>query len=103
VPTLADQSGKEVPTFVAISANTLAGDKSGQNAKASRNTNKLSNPRKYFADMKFGSRELKVAVVLVLTMCWLLVILARSQAPRDPASFEGSSLVGLAQPCNRAS
>mgnify|MGYP003576587994 CR=1 FL=1 len=68
----------------------------GQKAKASRNTNKVSNPRNYFAEMKFGSRELKVGVVLVLTVCWLLIILARSQAPRGPASFEASSLVGLA-------
>jgi hypothetical protein len=68
----------------------------GQKAKASGNTNKLSNRRNYFAEMKFGSHGLKVAVVLVFTVCWLLIILARSQAPRDPASFEGSSLVGLA-------
>ena len=68
----------------------------GQKAKASRNTNKLSNPRNYFAEINFGSQGLKVAVVLVFTVCWLLIILARSQAPRDPASFEGSSLVGLA-------
>jgi hypothetical protein len=38
----------------------------------------------------------KIAVVLVFTLCWLLIVLARSQAPQDPASFEGSSLVGLA-------
>ena len=68
----------------------------GQKAKASRNTNKLSNFGNYFAEMKFGSQGLKVAVVLVFTVCWLLIILARSQAPRDPASLEGSSLVGLA-------
>ena len=68
----------------------------GQKAKASRNTDKLSNPRNYFAEIKFGSQQLKVAVVLVFTVCWLLIILARSQAPRDPASFEGASLVGLA-------
>jgi hypothetical protein len=46
--------------------------------------------------MNFGSQGLKVAVVVVFTVCWLLIILARSQTPRDPASFEGSTLVGLA-------
>src|SRR5688572_2028402 len=48
------------------------------------------------AGMSFGSQGLKVAVVVAFTLCWLLIILVRSQAPRDPASFEGSSLVGLA-------
>jgi hypothetical protein len=46
--------------------------------------------------MKFGSAGLKIAVVLVFTLCWLLIVLVRSQAPRDPAAFDGSSLVGLA-------
>src|SRR5688572_29834266 len=48
------------------------------------------------AGMSFGSQGLKVAVVVAFTLCWLLIILVRSQAPRDPASTEGSSLVGLA-------
>ena len=68
----------------------------GQKAKASPKTNKASDLRNFFAEMKFGSFGLKVGVVLIFTVCWLLIVLARSQAPRDPASFEGSSLVGLA-------
>jgi hypothetical protein len=68
----------------------------GQKAKATSKTSKASDLGNYFVGMKFGSQGLKVAVVLVFTLCWLLIILVRSQAPRDPASFEGSSLVGLA-------
>src|SRR5262245_39113856 len=64
----------------------------GQKAKASPKTNRVSDLRNHVAGMKFGSQGLKVGVVLIFTLCWLLIILARSQAPRDPASFEGSSL-----------
>jgi hypothetical protein len=68
----------------------------GQKAKASPKTNRISGLRDYLDGMKFGSQGLKVAVVLIFTLCWLLIILARSRAPLNPASFEGSSLVGLA-------
>jgi hypothetical protein len=40
--------------------------------------------------------ELKFVVILFFTICWLLIVLARSYVPRDPAALEGSSLVGLA-------
>jgi hypothetical protein len=59
-------------------------------------SNKVSGLRNYLAGMRFGSQGLKVAVIVAFTVCWLLIILARSQTPRDPASLEGSSLVGLA-------
>ena len=68
----------------------------GQKAKRSSKSNKLSDLRNYVTGMNFGSVGLKVAVVVAFTLCWLLIILARSQTPRDPASLEGSSLVGLA-------
>jgi hypothetical protein len=45
--------------------------------------------------MQIGS-GLKIGVVLVFTLCWLLILLARSYSPLDPASLEGGSLVGLA-------
>ena len=69
---------------------------SGQKARASSKTGKFSDLQNYFAGMNFGSQGIKVAVVVAFTLCWLLIILVRSQVPRDPASFEGSSLVGLA-------
>ena len=68
----------------------------GQKARATSKTDKFSDLRNYVAGMNFGSQGLKVAVVVAFTLCWLLIILARSQTPPDPASLEGSSLVGLA-------
>jgi hypothetical protein len=68
----------------------------GQKARASSKTDRFSDLRNYVAGMNFGSRGLKVAVVVAFTLCWLAIILVRSQAPRDPASFEGASLIGLA-------
>ena len=44
----------------------------------------------------FGEREAKIAVVFVFTVCWLLIVLIRSQAASDPATLERSSLPGLA-------
>jgi hypothetical protein len=38
----------------------------------------------------------KMAVVLVFTVGWLLIVLVRSQVANDPAATEGSSLPGLA-------
>jgi hypothetical protein len=68
----------------------------GQKAKASPKANRLSGLRNYVDGMKFGAKGLKVTVVLVFTLCWLLIILARSTTPLNPASLEGSSLLGLA-------
>jgi len=44
----------------------------------------------------FGSREAKATVILLFTLCWLLIVLVRSHAPRDPATVENSTLMGLA-------
>ena len=68
----------------------------GSKTNASPRTSKVSDLRNYVAGMNFGSQGLKVAVVLVFTLCWFFIVLARSQKPPDPATFEGSSLVGLA-------
>jgi hypothetical protein len=38
----------------------------------------------------------KLAVVLVFTVCWLLIVLVRSQVANDPVATDGSSLPGLA-------
>jgi hypothetical protein len=46
--------------------------------------------------MSLGSGGLKVALIVAFTLCWVMIILVRSQSPRDPASFEGSALIGLA-------
>src|SRR5258706_16109360 len=62
--------------------------------KASAETNRISDFGDYLSGTQFGSRGLKIGVVLAFTLCWLLIVLARSQAPRDPASLEGASLVG---------
>ena len=52
--------------------------------------------RRLLNRIPFGSREAKATVVLVFTLCWLLILVVRSHAPRDPATLEGSSLMGLA-------
>ncbi len=67
-----------------------------QETKPSAKTNRISDLGNYLSGTQFGSRGLKIGVVLVFTLCWLLIVLARSQAPPDPASLEGASLVGLA-------
>src|SRR5262245_3623806 len=64
--------------------------------KASPKTNTISERGNYLFGTQFGSQGLKIGVVLLFTLCWLLIVLARSQVPRDPASLEGASLVGLA-------
>src|SRR5262245_42078008 len=43
-----------------------------------------------------GPRGAKVTVIVVFTLCWLLVGLARTNVSRDLAGFEGSSLMALA-------
>src|SRR5207302_5760843 len=43
-----------------------------------------------------SERAAKIAVVLVFTVGWLLIVLVRSQVANDPAATEGSSLPGLA-------
>src|SRR5262249_43794814 len=45
---------------------------------------------------RLGPRGAKLTVIVVFTLCWLLVGLARSNMPRDLAGFGGSSLMGLA-------
>ncbi len=64
--------------------------------KPSAKTNRISDFENNLSGTQFGSRRLKIGVVLVFTLCWLLIVLARSQTPRDSASLEGASLVGLA-------
>jgi hypothetical protein len=64
--------------------------------ETSPETNRISGPGNYTSGTEAGSRGLKIVVVVAFTLCWLLIVLARSHAPRDPASLEGSSLVGLA-------
>jgi len=44
----------------------------------------------------FGAREGKLAIVLVFTICWLLIVLVRSHVTGGPAAAERSSLPGLA-------
>ena len=68
----------------------------GPETKPSAKTNKISDFGNYLSGTHSGSRGLKLGVVLVFTLCWLLIVLVRSQTPRDPASLEGASLVGLA-------
>jgi hypothetical protein len=69
----------------------------GQKTSPSPKTNKrIADLWNNLSVAQVGSRGLKIGVVLVFTLCWLLIVLARSQAPRDPASLEGGSLVGLA-------
>lgn len=43
-----------------------------------------------------GARAAKIAVIFGFTVCWLLIILVRTQPSRNPAVFDGSSLMGLA-------
>jgi len=43
-----------------------------------------------------GEGAAKIAVVLVFTVCWLLIVLVRSHVANDPITTEGSTLVGLA-------
>jgi hypothetical protein len=47
--------------------------------------------------MQFDAWAAKVIVVVVFTLCSLLIVLVRNQAPGDPAALENSSLVGLAK------
>jgi hypothetical protein len=47
--------------------------------------------------MQFDAWAAKVIVVVVFTLCSLLIVLVRNQAPGDPATLESSSLVGLAK------
>jgi hypothetical protein len=68
----------------------------GPETKPSAKTNKISDFGNYLSGTHSGSRGLKLGVVLGFTLCWLLIVLVRSQTPRDPASLEGASLVGLA-------
>src|SRR5262245_38733132 len=63
---------------------------------ASPKMNWISDFGNYLSGTQLSSRGLKIGVVLVFTLCWLLIVLARSQAPRDPASLDVASLVGLA-------
>ena len=44
----------------------------------------------------FGPRQGKIAVVLIFSLCWLSIVLVRSQVARDPAALDASSLLGLA-------
>jgi len=46
--------------------------------------------------ISFSSREAKIAVILISTLCWLSIVLVRSQLVRDPAAQDASSLPGLA-------
>src|SRR5262245_53642976 len=43
-----------------------------------------------------AERVAKIAVILVCTVCWLLIVLVRSHGAKDPTATEGSSLLGLA-------
>jgi hypothetical protein len=69
----------------------------GQKTKASPKPNRLEEFRDRVRHMQFGAMAAKVAVVAVFTLCSLLIVLVRSQAPGDPAALESSSLVGLAK------
>ena len=44
-----------------------------------------------------AERAAKIAVILVFTVCWLLIVLVRSRVANDPTAGEGSSLPGLAR------
>ena len=44
----------------------------------------------------FGPQQGKIAVVFIFSLCWLSIVLVRSQVARDPAALNASSLLGLA-------
>src|SRR5262249_33833184 len=44
----------------------------------------------------FGPQQGKIAVVSIFSLCWLSIVLVRSQVARDPAALNASSLLGLA-------
>jgi len=68
----------------------------GEETKPAPKTDSISDLGNSLSATQVGSWRLKIGVVVVFTICWLLIVLARSPAPRDPASLEGASLVGLA-------
>jgi hypothetical protein len=43
-----------------------------------------------------GERTAKIAIVVLFTVCWLLIVLVRSHAANNPTATAGSSLPGLA-------
>src|SRR6516162_9237444 len=45
---------------------------------------------------RLGPRGAKLSIIAVFTLCWLLVVLVRSNIPRDLAGLEDSSLAALA-------
>ena len=52
--------------------------------------------RGFLRRIQLGPKAAKLAVILFFTLCWLLILLARSEAPRAVSTLEGSSLTGLA-------
>ena len=64
-------------------------------AQALPEANRISDHGNLFSRTLFSSHGVKIGVVVVFTLCWLLIVLARSHTPPDPASLEGSSMVGL--------
>ena len=67
--------------------------------------NKLKDPiagklkelnRSWRGGSPLAERAAKIAVILAFTVCWLLIVLARSHQAIDPGANEGSPLPGLA-------
>ena len=52
--------------------------------------------RSLLHSIPFGPQEKKIAVVLVSTISWFLIVLVRSAVVGDPAADDASSLLGLA-------
>ena len=68
-----------------------------QKTKTSPRISRLEELRSRVRQMQFDAWAAKVIVVVVFTLCSLLIVLVRNQAPGDPAALEKSSLVGLAR------
>jgi hypothetical protein len=52
--------------------------------------------RRLLSRLRLGPRGLKVSVILLFSLCWMLVVLVRSNVPRHTTTLEGSSFIGLA-------
>jgi len=100
--------GKSLQTSLLISAFTAV---LGSTLKAVLTSTRLPWKRikdpfvKRFEELKrrlpysspLAERVAKIAVIVVFTVCWLLIVLVRSRhAANDPTAIEGSSLPGLA-------
>ena len=51
--------------------------------------------RRLLNRFRLGPRGLKIGVIVLFTLCWMLVVLVRSNVPRHTTTLEGSSFIGL--------